>query len=69
MFKQDTKLVPKSQDLTYVGPPFECLKKFMISFFNNGVRVWNNLSDFVKNSNKIKEFKNKIKNWLLHNDI
>ena len=50
-------------------PPFECLKKIMIFFFNNGVRVLNNLSDFVKNSNKIKEFKMEIKNWLLHNNI
>ena len=50
-------------------PPFERLKKFMISFFNNGVRVWNNLKDFVKNSRKIREFRIKMKNWLLYNDI
>ena len=48
-------------------PPFERLKKFMISFFNNGIRMWNSLSDFVKNSKKINEFKIKMKNWLLHN--
>ena len=34
-------------------PPFERLKRFMISFFNNGIRVWNSLSDFVK----------KVRNW------
>ena len=48
-------------------PPFERLKRFMISFFNNGIRVWNSLSDFVKKSKKLGEFKVKIKNWLLNN--
>ena len=70
------KLLQSKVNLNYntrnsalLRPPFERLKKFMISFFNDGVRVWNNLSNFVKSSNKIKEFKIKIKNWLLHNDI
>ena len=48
-------------------PPFERLKRFMNSFFNNGIRVWNSLSDFVKYSKKMKEFKIKMKNWLLYN--
>ena len=50
-------------------PPFERLKKFMTSFFNHGIRVWNTLSDFVKNSKTIKTFKIKMKNWLLHNSL
>ena len=51
-------------------PPFERLKKFMTSFFNHGIRIWNTLSDFVKNSKTIKSFKIKIKRkWLLHNSL
>ena len=48
-------------------PPFERLKRFMTSFFNSGIRIWNSLSEFVKNSKTIREFKIKIKNWLLYN--
>ena len=48
-------------------PPFERLERFMLSFFNNGIRVWNNLTEFVKDSKSIRTFKIKMKNWLLHN--
>ena len=48
-------------------PPFERLERFMHSFFNNGIRVWNILTDFVKDSKTIRTFKMKMKNWLLHN--
>ena len=48
-------------------PPFERLERFMHSFFNNGIRVWNILTDFVKDSKTIRTFKIKMKNWLLHN--
>ena len=56
-----------TRNSAFLRPPFERLKRFMISFFNNGIRVWNSLSDFVKKSKKLGEFKVKIKNWLLNN--
>ncbi len=40
-------------------PPFERLKRFMISFFNNGIRVWNSLGDFVKKKYEIGRINNK----------
>ena len=56
-----------TRNRTLLRPLFEQLKKFMTSFFNNGIRVWNIISEFVKMSKTIRAFKIKMKNWLLHN--
>ena len=57
-----------TRNRTLLRPPFERLKKFMVSFFNNGIKVWNNISEFVKTSKSIRTFKIRMKNWLLHNN-
>ena len=56
-----------TRNCALLRPPFERLDRFMNSFFNNGIRVWNILSEFVKDSKTIRTFKIKMKNWLIHN--
>ena len=57
-----------TRNRTLLRQPFERLKKFMNSFFNNGIRVWNNTSEFVKNSKSIRTLKIRMNNWLFYNN-
>ena len=53
---------------TLIRTPFERLQKCINSFFINGIKVYNNVSQFVKNSRTLISFKVRMKNWLLHNN-
>ena len=46
--------------------PFERLQKCMNSYFINGIRVWNNVSEFVRKSKSIIILKVRLKNWLFY---
>lgn len=51
---------------TLIRTPFERLQKCMNSFLINGIKVYNNVSQFVKNSRTLIAFKVRMKNWLLY---
>ena len=51
---------------TLIRAPFERLQKCMNSFFINGIKVFNNVSQFVKNSRTLNVFKVRMKNWLFY---
>ena len=49
-----------------IRSPFQRLQKCINSFFINGIKVYNNTSQFVKNSRTINVFKVRMKNWLFY---
>ena len=47
--------------------PYSRLQKCINSFFINAIRVWNKISNFVKDSKSIRVLKIRMKNWLIYN--
>ena len=53
---------------TLIRTPFERLQKCMNSFLINGIKVYNNVTQFVKNSRTLIAFRVRMNNWLLHSN-
>ena len=49
--------------------PYERLQKCLNSFFINGIKVYNNVSQFVKDSRTFVAFKVRMKNWLFYGNV
>ena len=45
--------------------PYVRLQKFMNSFLNNGIEIWNFLPDYIKNVKLLTTFKRNTKNYIL----
>ena len=52
-----------------IRTPYERLQKCLNSFFINGIKVYNNVSQFVKDSRTFIAFKVRMKNWLLYGNV
>ena len=50
----------------HLRTPYVRLQKFMNSFINNGIKIWNSLPGHIKNITTLPSFKNRAKQYILY---